>query len=79
MGTLNRLFNSTESIAKEIKLDDELIQKQWKDYLSTIDPKRKVLSKLNHDKFLLTRLNELKKLLEHELVDIHGEEIKESE
>jgi len=79
MGVLNRLFGSTEAIAKEIALDDKAILKHWKDYLATIPKKKKVIERLKIDFNLKNNLQELKKLLILELTDISDEEKKESE
>src|SRR3989338_10138354 len=79
MGLLNHLFGSTESFAKEIEADEESIIKHWKHYLSTISKKNEIIEKLQLDNNFQTNLQELKKLLELELVDISGEEREESE
>lgn len=67
MGILNQLFGSTESIAKDMEKDDQAILKIWRDYLDTV-PKKNV-----------NNLQELRKLLELELIDIHKEERDEKE
>lgn len=79
MGLLNHLFGSTESIAKEIKADDESIIKHWKHYLGTISRKKEIIEKLSLDNNFQSNLHELKKLLELELVDASYEEKEESE
>ncbi len=79
MGLLNHLFGSTESFAKEIEADEESIIKHWKHYLSTISKKKEIIEKLQLDNNFQTNLQEFKKLLELELVDISGEERDESE
>jgi len=79
MGLLNRLFGSTESIAKEIEADDEQLLEQWKDYLGTVLKKRVIIEKLSLDVRLNDDLKELKLLLILELTNIHGEEKEESE
>ena len=76
MGLLNHLFGSEESIAKEIELDDDSIKKIWKDYVETISEKKKIIESLGMDNNLL---NNLRKLLELELVDIRNEEREETE
>ena len=76
MGLLNHLFGSTESYAKEMEVDEEFIVKHWKHYLSTVSRKKDLI------RYMRTRLEanfqnnlqELKKLLDLELVDISGEE-----
>ena len=78
MGLLNHLFGSTESIAKEIEADEESIIKHWKHYFSTISKKKEIIEKLQLNNFQ-TNLQELKILLEQELVDISGEEREELE
>ena len=78
MGLLNHLFGSTESIAKEIEADEESIIKHWKHYFSTISKKKEIIEKLQLNNFQ-TNLQELKILLELELVDISGEEREELE
>lgn len=79
MGILNRLFSSAEFLAKEIKADDEYISHYWKKYLETIPAKKAIIEKLLVNADLKKNLQELKKLLDVELVDISGEDIKESE
>jgi hypothetical protein len=79
MGALNNLFKSTESIAKEIELDDETIRKQWDDYKNTITSKHNILNRLHYDKAMASNLKELKRLLNLELIDIKGEEVSEQE
>ena len=79
MGLLNHLFGSTESIAKEIEADEESIIKHWKHYLDTISKKKEIIEKLQLDNNFQINLQELKKLLELELVDISSEEREESE
>ncbi|MFA5142184.1 MAG: hypothetical protein WC471_04405 [Candidatus Woesearchaeota archaeon] len=79
MGLLNRLFGSTESIAKEIEADDAVIKKQWDDYLKTIPKKKIIIGKLNPDAKLNSNLKELASLLALELTDIRSEEKEESE
>ncbi len=78
MSLLNRLFSSTESIAKEIKLNDETILKNWKDYLKTIPKKKLIIEKLDINTSQKD-LNELENLLDLELTDVLNEEKKESE
>ncbi len=81
MGLLNHLFGSAESIAKELETDDESIIKHWKHYLSTVSRKKEII------KYVWTRLEadfqnniqELKNLLNLELVDISDEGREESE
>jgi hypothetical protein len=77
MGVLNHLFGSSESVAKEIELDDGAILKKWKDYAETIPKKKKLIESISAAS--LSVLKELKKLLELELVDISDEEKEESE
>jgi len=79
MGLLNRLFGSTESIAKEIKANEESIIKHWKDYLGTISRKTEIIDELCSGANFQSNLQELKELLELELVDISSEEKDESE
>jgi len=79
MGLLNHLFGSTESIAKEIEADEEVIIKHWKQYLGTIFKKKDIIAKLHLDIDFQRNLQELKRLLELELVDISSEEKEESE
>ncbi len=79
MGLLNRLFGSAESLAKEIEEDEKAIIKCWKDYFNTIPRKKAIIEKLKLGRFFQSKVQELKKLLDLELVDISGEEIEESE
>jgi len=79
MGLLNHLFSSTESVSREIELDEENILKHWKNYLATIPKKRELIGELGVGKDTLNSLNELKHLLELELVNISDEEKEESE
>ncbi|MBU0665766.1 MAG: hypothetical protein ABIC91_05445 [Nanoarchaeota archaeon] len=79
MELLNHLFGSIESIAKEIDADEEFIIKHWKHYLITISKKKEIFEKLQLDNNFQTNLQELKKLLELELIDISREEKEESE
>ncbi|MEK6809838.1 MAG: hypothetical protein AABY40_04130 [Nanoarchaeota archaeon] len=80
MGILNHLFGSTESVAKEMELDEEQIIKDWKKYLKTISKKKEVIEKLDStQKAFFESLDELKKLLELEIIDISNERKKESE
>lgn len=79
MGLLDHLFNSEESIAKELKLDDDSIIKSWNDYLGTISKKKPIIERLKADSSLKASLLALKKLLEIGLADIHGEEKEEEE
>lgn len=77
MGLLNRLFGSTESIAREIEADEKAIAKHWKHYLTTVPRKKEIIENLRSD--FQNSLQELKKLLELELVDISSEEKEEAE
>ena len=77
MGMLNHLFGSSESVAKEAELDNNAILKKWKDYLETIPKKKAIIGEMSAAN--AASFKELKKLLELELVDIGGEERKESE
>ncbi|MFH0869845.1 MAG: hypothetical protein V1866_02200 [archaeon] len=43
MGTLNRLFGSTESIAKEAQADKESVIRHWNHYLSTVPRKKELI------------------------------------
>lgn len=79
MGLLNHLFGSTESMAKEMKLDDEVILEQWKDYRQTISKKKVIIEKLSVDVKLKADLEELRLLLILELTNIRNEEKEESE
>lgn len=79
MGLLNHLFGSTESIAREIELDDKSILKNWKEYLATIPKKKAVVERLKIDFNLQNDLQKLKRLLILELADISDEEKEESE
>lgn len=79
MGLLNHLFGSTESISKEMELDDESILKIWEEYLATISKKKAVIERLKADFTLQNNLKELKNLLILELVDISDEEKEDSE
>ncbi|MFC1722730.1 hypothetical protein ACFL0V_01195 [Nanoarchaeota archaeon] len=79
MGLLNHLFSSTESIAREIELDDKSILKKWDEYLATVPKKKAVIGRLKIDSNLQNDLKELKKLLILELADISDEEKEESE
>lgn len=79
MGLLNHLFESTESIAKEIEKDDEAIIKHWKSYHDTVSKKKELIDNLHLDDTLQNSLQELKKLLELEVLDISNEEKEESE
>lgn len=79
MGLLNHLFGSTESISKEIETDEESIIEHWKHYLGTISRKKELIDKLRLDNNFQNNLQELKRLLELELVDISSEEKEESE
>mgnify|MGYP001597384209 CR=1 FL=1 len=63
MGLLNRLFRSTESIAKEIEIDAEAIIKHWQDYLKTLARKEEIIGKLREDDDFRSNLDELTKLL----------------
>ncbi|MDP2750099.1 MAG: hypothetical protein Q8O89_04675 [Nanoarchaeota archaeon] len=73
MGILNKLFGSSESVAKEIAIDKTLIEKHWKDYLATIPKKREILAQLQVHNFY-GNLSRLKQLLTLELADIKNEE-----
>ena len=81
MGILNRLFESTADVAKEIKASDEDIIKHWKHYLSTVARKKEILehmwTSLEYD--FQSNIDEVRKLLELELVDISSEEKDEAE
>ena len=79
MGVLNHLFGSTESIAREIELDDEDIIRNWKKYLKTISKKKEVIERLRVDRDLQSNLRQLQQLLKLELIDISLEEKEESE
>ena len=79
MGLLNHLFGSMESVAREIEADEEAIIKHWKHYLSNIPIKRGIIDNLKLDYNLQSNLQQLKKLLDIELVDISSEEREESE
>lgn len=79
MGILNHLFDSTESVATEIELDDESILKHWKKYLKTISKKKEIIDRLRIDSQFPVALVSIKKLLDLELIDISVEEKKESE
>ncbi|QQG38441.1 MAG: hypothetical protein HYS32_02425 [Candidatus Woesearchaeota archaeon] len=79
MGLLNHLFDSAEKIAKRIGVNDESIIKNWKDYISTISRKKKIIDELSLDNNFQSNLQELKSLLALELVDISDEEREESE
>ncbi|KYK26488.1 hypothetical protein AYK26_05040 [Euryarchaeota archaeon SM23-78] len=79
MGLLNHLFGSTESIAREIELDDKSILKNWKEYLTTIPKKKGVVERLKIDFNLQNDLQEPKRLLILDLADISDEEKEESE
>jgi hypothetical protein len=79
MGLLNHLFGSTESIAKEIEADEEAIIKHWKHYLGTVPKKKEIIDKLRLDNDFQRNLQELKRVLELELVDISSEDKEESE
>lgn len=79
MGLLNHLFGSKESIAREIEADEEAIIKHWKHYLSTIPKKKEIIEKLKFDSNFQINLQELKKLLDLELIDSSAEEKEESE
>lgn len=79
MGLLNHLFGSTESIAKEIELDEEEAIRNWKKYLKTISKKKEVIERLRVDKNFQSDLQDLKELLELELIDLSNEEKDESE
>lgn len=79
MGLLNHLFGSTESIAKEIELDEESISQSWKKYLKTISKKKEVIERLRVDRNFQSDLLDLKELLELELIDLSNEEKDESE
>ena len=46
MGLLNRLFGSTESVAKEMEADEESILKHWENYLGTISGKKRIIENL---------------------------------
>lgn len=79
MGVLNRLFGSTESLAREMEADDESILQHWTHYLGTISKKKKLVGGLRVSSSFQKNLGNLKKLLDLELVDISGEEKDESE
>lgn len=79
MGILNRLFGSAESVAKEIELDDEAILKIWKKYRETEIKKIAIIYRLKVYSNFEEDLQELKILLESELVDISDEEKEEAE
>lgn len=79
MGLLNRFFGSTESLAKEIDADEQAIIKHWEHYRSTISKKKEIMDKFSSSNNFQRNLNELKKLLELELVDISSEEKEELE
>lgn len=71
MGLLNNLFSSPGKIAKRAKQDEDLILKNWNDYIETIEEKKHIIGKLpsifGERKQNLKRLGELSNL---ELVDI---------
>lgn len=73
MRLLNKLFASPEALAKEMAADENLIEKQWKDYLNTVPKKRTIIEHLNADNFH-EQISELKNLLNLELMDIENEE-----
>ncbi|MFH1275838.1 MAG: hypothetical protein ABIH82_01895 [Candidatus Woesearchaeota archaeon] len=79
MGLLNHFFGSTESITRELELDDETIIKKWKKYLTTVRKKKTIVERLMFNSNFRKDLHELKRLLCLELVDISGEEKEESE
>lgn len=79
MGLLNYFFGSTEKTAKEMKLDSDEILRIWKEYIETVPKKKAIANALRADKDLKRNLQELKKLLDLELVDISGEEKDEAE
>ena len=79
MGLLNHLFGSEESIAKEMKLDDDAITKSWDEYIKTISKKKGIIDGLKMDSNITNNLKALRKLLDIELVDIRGEEKKVEE
>ncbi len=79
MGLLNRLFSSTESLAQELELDEQLIQKQWKTYLKTVSKKKVIIEQLSLNKDFDINLQKLTRLLTLELVDISQEEKEEAE
>lgn len=79
MGVLNHLFGSTETIAKEIELDEEEAIRNWKKYLKTISKKKEVIERLRVDRNFQSDLQVLKELLELELIDLSNEEKDESE
>lgn len=77
---LNRLFGSTEAVAKEIELDENLLVQHWEEYLKTVSKRRAIVKKLTPSSSQFqNNLRELKKLLETELAEISGEEKTESE
>ena len=70
MGILNHLFGSSESIAKEIELDERNIIRNWKKYLKTVSQKKEVIVRLRVDRNFQSDLQDLKDLLELELIDL---------
>jgi hypothetical protein len=79
MGLLNRLFGSRESIAKEINEDNDAIIKHWKNYLDTVSVRKEIIKKLSLDTISQSNIDELRRLLDLELIDISNEEKEESE
>ena len=76
---LNHLFGSTESMAKEIELDEGDIIRNWKKYFKTISKKKEIIERLRVDRNFQSDLQELKDLLELELINLSNEEKEESE
>jgi len=80
MGVLNHLFGSTESIAKEIELDDEDVIRNWNNYIKTVSQKKELVNILGaRKKPFQNPLDKLKKLLELELINLSNEKKAESE
>ena len=79
MGLLNRFIGSTESIAKELVLDDEKIIGIWKDYLSTVSDKGAIIKALSPSNISQVDLQPVVKLIQRELVDIPTAEAEEEE
>ena len=74
MAILNNLFNSTESTANEVELDEIALAKYWKHYCNTVTIKREIINNLIQDTDFLGKVHELANLLDSEFIDISTQE-----
>ncbi len=79
MSILNRLFGTSESIARDAAHDDESILEHWKKYLETVPQKKAIIEHLRTDGDLQKNAAALKNLLTSELADISTDEKQEAD